>query len=113
MAGGGTGTPLQFHCSACRRSRAWRERRGGIGDVELTGRARPNRSNNKGSRVAASHYEYRCVCGHLGWSNHVQLAHKAGRDRHWVAPSASARVVEATSVGEFRRASLHPTKSKE
>lgn len=83
MAGGGTGAPAYFRCSRCRRARV-RWPSGCHTRVELTGKSRKNNSSTKWPRVAYAHYQYRCLdCGHIGWSNHVQLADKAGRDRGW------------------------------
>jgi hypothetical protein len=47
--------------------------------VELTGRERPyhrKRHTVKGSRSTEISREYRCSCGHVGWSNHVDLARR-------------------------------------
>jgi hypothetical protein len=76
----GTGQPNWFRCSQCRRTT-----RGGdggwLGDVELTGRRRPHRGKS-GARNTHIDREYVCQsCGHVGWSCHVDLAHKAGDHR--------------------------------
>lgn len=83
MAGRGTGVPIWFKCWACRRayarlyddaSRYAFAGRGGPGRVRLTGRTRPNVSGNRPPRASAKHREYECLdCGHVGWSNHVDL----------------------------------------
>lgn len=77
MAGTGTGSPLSFRCS--------REAAGlhgkGYG-FELTGRTRPTRArrhSSLGSRSTLTDREYRCECGHVGWSNHEDLARMAAR----------------------------------
>lgn len=88
----GTGSPISFRCSACRRlaSRSkepvFRPRRGCVGGtywretyhggrrdrVALTGRTR--NFGTRGARMSATAREYRCLdCGHVGWSRHVDL----------------------------------------
>lgn len=71
----GIGNPLLFRCSRCRlRDGAWRPKsdRGWIGCVKLTGRKR--RGRRAGPRADIWRREYRCMdCGHVGWSNHVEL----------------------------------------
>ena len=73
----GTGSPVWFHCGAARRTR-WHERQY---TVTLTGRTRPYKSPKGsciGSRSVFTSYEYRCdSCGHVGWSNHMDLAEQA------------------------------------
>jgi hypothetical protein len=74
----GPGSPIYFMCHACRRARArsldWREYK--VGTVKLTGRTRAYTSKGytalgvRGDRVAR---EYKCSCGHVGWSNHNDL----------------------------------------
>jgi hypothetical protein len=45
--------------------------------VTLTGRERPYRRKGvMGSRSTHVSREYRCSCGHVGWSNHVDLARR-------------------------------------
>ncbi len=74
----GTGSPIFFHC--------WEARRFNLSDsdihrVELTGRTRPYRNKRYsmlGTRSMSTSYEYRCSCGHVGWSNHADLARMAG-----------------------------------
>jgi hypothetical protein len=49
--------------------------------VELTGRTRPYRPRGvTGVRSVHTSYEYRCSCGYVGWSNHIDLAYRAGDD---------------------------------
>lgn len=80
-ANNGTGWPIYFRCSACRRQRSSRpfssEGRGFTDDVTLTGRTRKYMGGNRGVRGAATHYEYTCRCGHTGWSRHKDLERKA------------------------------------
>jgi hypothetical protein len=78
----GPGSPVWFRCSKCR-STLNPDRRTGW-DVELTGRQRKaNFKHAPGSRSSFMDREYRCLsCGHVGWSNHVDLAEKAGESRY-------------------------------
>lgn len=74
----GTGSPVWFRC--------YNDRRGvGIDHtVRLTGRERPSpakKGHTKGSRSSWFLREYACSCGHVGWSNHVDLARMAGKTR--------------------------------
>lgn len=73
----GAGSPVWFHCWQARRYSGYD--RGGH-RVELTGRTRPHRKKKgsaMGSRSVHTSYEYRCSCGHVGWSNHADLARMA------------------------------------
>lgn len=84
MAGMGTGYPLNFECAKARliyygnRSsrgepveRTERERRQHV--VTLTGRSRPRASRKGHPRMSTLTREYKCSCGHVGWSAHIQL----------------------------------------
>ena len=65
----GPGSPLAFRCARCRLRRV-------EGVVGRTGRERPYRAPRGsclGIRSTLVSREYRCSCGHLGWSNHVDL----------------------------------------
>lgn len=77
MAGGGTGTPIHFMCWQARRERRAYEysspRYRPSHVVELTGRTRSNPSHNRHTRISGTVREYRCGCGHVGWSNHIDL----------------------------------------
>ena len=64
----GTGTPISFKCYGERTMR-----KPGEHDVARTGRTRPNPSRNRGARVLASEHEYRCSCGHVGWTRHIDI----------------------------------------
>lgn len=82
----GTGSPVWFRCSACRSTLV----RNYDSTVELTGRTRPapsRRYHARGSRSTGTLREYRCSCGHVGWSNHVDLAHRELRERGVTAGS--------------------------
>ena len=69
----GTGSPVWFRCAVARRE--------GPGDdrehvVVRTGRERPYRTRRYqtlGYRSDNVTREYRCTCGHVGWSNHLDL----------------------------------------
>lgn len=76
----GTGQPLTFQCSNCRRIKgAVRPPgyipRGYIGRVRLTGRKRFANPKGNASRRSSTHArEYECLdCGHVGWSRHTDL----------------------------------------
>lgn len=73
--GSGTGYPLTLRCSQDRLTRDWRSGRSvGRHDVERTGRTKPAPSPTKGHpRKADRSYEYRCSCGHVGWTCHVDV----------------------------------------
>lgn len=78
----GAGSPVWFRCWADRQVGS----RGGGTDhrVTLTGRTRPyphRQGHALGSRSSRTSREYRCSCGHVGWSNHVDLAEMAGVPR--------------------------------
>jgi hypothetical protein len=85
MAGNGTGYPNHFECSKARLiyygdrsstgepvARTTRERAAHV--ITLTGRTRPTPRNGKGHpRKSWTTREYRCTCGHVGWSCHKDL----------------------------------------
>lgn len=71
---GGTGRPLWFHCAAFRRE-PYRTRCAANHFVKLTGRKRLMPIGNAGNRNSKFSREYRCACGHVGWSRHVDLEH--------------------------------------
>lgn len=75
----GTGSPQWFHCPRWRRlPRDIRHRL--THAIELTGRTRPARfAGAMGSRSTNTSREYACSCGHVGWSNHVDLERLAAR----------------------------------
>jgi hypothetical protein len=90
----GTGRPLFFRCSRCRkldgsrRGQRW----------EPTGRVRrlaKSQEGTGGRRVAYLRYEYRCLdCGHTGWSRHIEV------ERRWLTMSGTARRVTANDLKE-------------
>lgn len=82
----GTGSPVWFRCSKCR-STVRGSKGGWAGDVTLTGRERKTVSFRRrysclGTRSTCIDREYRCECGHVGWSNHIDLAFKVGAGRY-------------------------------
>lgn len=75
----GAGHPLTFKCAKSHRDRVLRT--GVPHRVTLTGRERPNadgRGRPEGSRADNVRREYRCSCGHVGWSNHRDLRRMVG-----------------------------------
>jgi len=73
----GTGQPITFRCWAERRERWQSFHRADDHVMTMTGRSRPYHGH-KGGRMTTTAYEYRCSCGHVGWSAHVDAARKAG-----------------------------------
>jgi hypothetical protein len=72
----GTGQPITFRCWVERRER-WKSFRDDH-VVTMTGRTRPYHGHT-GGRMTTTAYEYRCSCGHVGWSAHVDAARLAAR----------------------------------
>lgn len=81
MAGHGTGYPLSFICPIARQNRAlWNgPDRGRLPDghdrIVRTGRTRPVPHGKTHSRKLSTSHEYRCECGHVGWSSHADVIH--------------------------------------
>lgn len=81
MAGYGTGRPHAFICPVARRNRRlWSdsERPGelprGHERIVRTGRTKPRRHDgNLHPRILPTSHEYRCECGHVGWTTHNQI----------------------------------------
>lgn len=71
----GAGSPVHFACPVARRNRnltTWSLPEGH--DVTLTGRTKPYTPPRAiGSRSTFTSREFRCTCGHVGWSNHAAL----------------------------------------
>lgn len=68
--------PLAFACTKCRKEPSFFERRGSSYGrrVELTGRSRVQRSKGKNFRRWPDEaLEYKCPCGHVGWSRHPDV----------------------------------------
>ncbi len=81
----GTGQPISFRCSRCRRRHGTREYfgerrtsgRGLVDRVMLTGRKRKAPPGGGGPRNSNYRREYICIdCEHVGWSRHIDLAEK-------------------------------------
>ena len=74
----GTGWPLTFRCSKCRKS----QYAGGCASIDAhytrhsshkhtpTGKTRPYKGGNRGIRGLRTFHQYTCECGHSGWSRH-------------------------------------------
>lgn len=69
----GTGYPLSFACHRWRRTRDWRS----YGSAEdaghvpvLTGQTKKVYDTKGHHRKLHTSYQYRCQCGHVGWSTH-------------------------------------------
>lgn len=87
MAGYGTGYPNWFICPVARRNRAlWSgPDRGALPPghdvIVLTGRTRRAPSTGKGHpRKLDRSYEYRCECGHVGWTCNADVLTRAERN---------------------------------
>ncbi len=91
MAGYGTGYPIWFQCAKARLIWYGSRRQGDARNAdtgrerarhvtELTGRTRPTRRTGRGHpRKSWTTFEYRCSCGHVGWSSHISLERQAER----------------------------------
>lgn len=74
----GAGSPVFFRCPGARYEALWslyRDEDMRQHDVVLTGRTKPYKPPRAlGSRSTFVSREYECqACGHVGWSNHVDL----------------------------------------
>lgn len=80
----GTGSPVYFHCHRYRQLNYKTRNNPHDRDehtVTLTGRTKPYKVSKHralGSRSTRTLREYKCSCGHVGWSNHIDLAVMAG-----------------------------------
>jgi len=64
------GQPISFKCPKCR-SRGWVS-------YELTGKTRKRLSQGMNHHGwGDTSYQYRCGCGHVGWSRHPDVARRA------------------------------------
>lgn len=81
------GSPISFRCAKCR---LWKNRTGPFAHwcgwhdrVRLTGKKRPYfppQGSALGTRSDTVLREYVCTdCGHVGWSNHIDLKSKEKR----------------------------------
>lgn len=68
----GPGSPISFKCH---RERLGYGRLAGHTVVRtgLTRRYRPSRYSALGQRSMTTSHQYRCSCGHVGWSNHKDI----------------------------------------
>ena len=78
----GAGSPVWFVCWRGRQTWKWEDkvRHVRMFDITLTGRTRPYKppkGSALGVRSTLTSREYRCECGHVGWSNHVDLERMA------------------------------------
>lgn len=74
-ASAGAGHPMSFMCTRLRRV-PWAQRTNPIRDdheVTRTGRTKPNPSRRLQGRALATLHEYRCTCGHVGWTSHPDV----------------------------------------
>lgn len=89
MAGFGTGYPINFMCPKLR-TIYWRDRTDDRAarhqGVTLTGRVKRMKTGKGHPRKSWTSFEYRCACGHAGWSSHKDLeriANKLGIPGAW------------------------------
>lgn len=70
----GAGSPVWFNCAKARGYGTSRNNHTWV----RTGRTRPYRPSYGtalGTRSMLFAHEYRCSCGHVGWTNHVDILH--------------------------------------
>lgn len=67
------GRPHAFMCPVKRRGRRKNFTHPLGHDVVRTGRTKPNRSRKMGAYGIDESHEYRCSCGHVGWSTHPDI----------------------------------------
>lgn len=85
----GTGYPLWFRCPVQRRERVWPHPYPSGHETVRTGRTKPNRSRKTGAsggRALRVLHEYRCSCGHVGWTSHVGILNRPKSDRGLAEP---------------------------
>lgn len=69
----GTGSPVYFACLKWRQG-YWRNRRYPHDHVvKRTGRTKPYKTHKPGIRSLKVSHEYECSCGHVGWTNHMDI----------------------------------------
>lgn len=76
-------SPVHFVCPVGRRTREWVTLPNGRLDLKqvnrsahqitLTGQTKPNPSTKRSWRTSATSREFKCSCGHRGWSVHIDL----------------------------------------
>lgn len=89
----GTGSPIYFHCPVARRNQifdGWGYRQSGGGSVRnfyryppghdeivRTGATKPRPRTRTtpaiGTRQMHTSHQYRCECGHVGWTTHQDI----------------------------------------
>lgn len=72
----GAGSPNSFMCHVWRSQWYANRDRSSEHVITLTGRTKPYRPKKYtalGARSTTVSREYRCSCGHVGWSNHKDL----------------------------------------
>lgn len=76
----GTGSPISFVCPKLRRAALAEHRTRVMLDlhrVERTGRTQPRApAGSLGTRNMLTAFEYRCGCGHVGWTTHSDILHR-------------------------------------
>jgi hypothetical protein len=101
--GAGTGRPLNFQCSNCRKRKGYPPNRyydqGYINQVTLTGKTKSAFDGNAQSgRSTSTAVQYTCnFCGHTGWSRHHDIfvkAVRAGLKVHKMDESKAKRILE-------------------
>jgi hypothetical protein len=70
----GTGQPISFCCSNCRKGNDYSRQQSRHKGVRMTGKIRPQRNwGHGGARVSQFEMQYECNhCRHIGWSRHIQ-----------------------------------------
>lgn len=74
-------TPISFVCHKARRNRRMHhngtrlviEPHDRSHVVTRTGRTKPNPSRRRGPRTLGQSWEYKCSCGHVGWTTHSDI----------------------------------------
>lgn len=77
----GPGSPISFVCWKGRQDWRTKAAHRNVYAVTLTGQSRPYKTafgSSLGLRSTFTSREYCCECGHVGWSNHVDLERMAG-----------------------------------
>ncbi len=67
-------TPHYLNCPVARRNRDFRTGHLPGGHViRRTGRTKPRTTRRPGQRTLDTSHEYRCTCGHVGWTTHMDI----------------------------------------
>lgn len=108
----GTGRPLNFQCSNCRKAKGYpanpRLDKGYRNEVTLTGKTRSACDGNAcDSRSTNTAVQYTCnFCGHTGWSRHYDIffkAVRAGLKTHEADAHARKRIEESIAKMEGKK----------